>query len=157
MRPIKYDSVIDTPIGRVGVVTANNRLERVSFLSPRSVLIPPKNVLVAKIVSELKKYFCDPKQKFTLPLSFLGTPLQIKIWRALQKIPVGSTTTYGRLAAKIGTNPRVVGNASRANPLPVIVPCHRVVAALDVGGFCGKTSGSKLEIKKWLLDHECAV
>jgi methylated-DNA-[protein]-cysteine S-methyltransferase len=72
----------------------------------------------------------------------------------LRSIPPGRTRTYGELASKLGTSARAVGGACRANPCPVVVPCHRVVAANGLGGFAGDTSGRKLEVKRWLLRHE---
>ncbi|TAM44799.1 MAG: MGMT family protein, partial [Gammaproteobacteria bacterium] len=76
------------------------------------------------------------------------------VWNALQRIPAGKVLSYGDLARKLKTGPRAVGNACRANPIPVVVPCHRVVASNGKGGFMGKTGGKALVIKDWLLAHE---
>jgi methylated-DNA-[protein]-cysteine S-methyltransferase len=83
-----------------------------------------------------------------------GTPFQRRVWEAMRAIPPGRTRTYGDLAAELGTSPRAIGGACRANPCPIVVPCHRVVGATGLGGFAGDTSGHKVEVKRWLLRHE---
>jgi len=89
-----------------------------------------------------------------LPIELQGTPFQRRVWKALREIPPGRTITYSELARQLGTGARAVGGACRANPCPIVVPCHRVVAVNGLGGFSGDTSGRKLEIKRWLLRHE---
>lgn len=103
---------------------------------------------------QLKRYFTSPQAGFDLPLSQRGTPYQQRVWRALQHIPAGHTLTYGQLAKRLHTSPRAIGNACRQNPLPLLIPCHRVVAATGLGGFAGKTTGAPLALKRWLLQHE---
>ena len=83
-----------------------------------------------------------------------GTPYQKKVWLALQQIPPGETKTYGDLANEINSNPRAIGNACRENPLPIIIPCHRIVAKNGIGGYAGKVDGNNIDIKQWLLKHE---
>ena len=83
-----------------------------------------------------------------------GTPFQKKVWLALQKIPAGQVMTYGELAKQLKTSARAVGNACRANPMPLVIPCHRVVAKSGLGGFSGSQEGAPIKIKKWLLEHE---
>ena len=94
------------------------------------------------------RYFQQAKEQLD------GTPFQRRVWQVLQKIPSGSTMTYGEVAQQIGSGARAVGNACRANPCPLIVPCHRVVGVDGLGGFSGERGGEKLEIKRWLLQHE---
>ncbi|MEW6332353.1 MAG: methylated-DNA--[protein]-cysteine S-methyltransferase [Pseudomonadota bacterium] len=117
-------------------------------------LSPPRGVQARKVSRSLKSYFSNPGQTFRLPLRLDGTPFQQRVWRALQRIPAGKTLSYGALAKKLATSARAVGNACRANPVPIIVPCHRVVASNGMGGFMGKRSGSPLNLKHWLLAHE---
>jgi methylated-DNA-[protein]-cysteine S-methyltransferase len=88
------------------------------------------------------------------PLAPEGTPFQRRVWKELQRIPPGARLTYGELAERLKTAPRTVGGACRANPIPLLIPCHRVVAANGDGGFAGHTRGHWLEIKRWLLEHE---
>ena len=88
-------------------------------------------------------------------LRLIGTPFQRRVWAVLQQIPPGVTRTYGELARRLGTSPRAVGGACRANPVPLFVPCHRVVTAGGgAGGFAGHGSGRWPQIKRWLLDRE---
>ncbi|MBS1146921.1 MAG: methylated-DNA-(protein)-cysteine S-methyltransferase, partial [Proteobacteria bacterium] len=79
---------------------------------------------------------------------------QKRVWRALMEIPAGHPTTYGALAKQLGTAARAVGQACGSNPLPILVPCHRVVAANGLGGFMHSASGAPLDVKTWLLAHE---
>jgi methylated-DNA-[protein]-cysteine S-methyltransferase len=100
----------------------------------------------------LNEYFEGKIKTFSLPLHLHGTPFQIQIWKALQKIPHGKTWSYQQLAMEAG-NPRAMraaGSANGRNPLPIIIPCHRVIRKNgDIGGY-----SSGLSIKKWLLAHE---
>ncbi|MBT8127262.1 MAG: methylated-DNA--[protein]-cysteine S-methyltransferase, partial [Gammaproteobacteria bacterium] len=91
---------------------------------------------------------------FDLPCALQGTPFQQKVWNELKKIPCGTVITYGELANKLGTSARAIGNACRKNPIPLVIPCHRVVAANGIGGYSGDTNGAWLRIKSWLLRHE---
>lgn len=102
----------------------------------------------------MQRYFSDPAWVFDLPLDLQGTDFQRTVWAQLQRIPAGTSTTYGQLAQALNTSPRAVGNACRANPCPIVVPCHRVVAAGGVGGYAGRTGGRPLAVKRWLLEHE---
>uniref|UniRef100_A0A450S0R7 methylated-DNA--[protein]-cysteine S-methyltransferase n=1 Tax=Candidatus Kentrum sp. FW TaxID=2126338 RepID=A0A450S0R7_9GAMM len=112
------------------------------------------NPVMVDVVAQLDRYFEDPQWCFKLPLTLGGTPFQRRVWRALQSIPPGETVAYGTLANALGTSARAVGNACRANPIPIIIPCHRVVGAHDTGGFMGSRTNGPLAIKRWLLMHE---
>lgn len=103
----------------------------------------------------LDRYFCDPGISF-LDLSFVasGTPFQQRVWAALSAIPAGQTLTYGQLAQALGSSARAVGQACRHNPIPILVPCHRVLAAQGLGGYSGYTDGVEMSRKRWLLRHE---
>ena len=83
-----------------------------------------------------------------------GTAFQRRVWQALCKIPAGAPLTYGQLAQKLGTAPRPIGGACGANPIPIIVPCHRVVSASGLGGFMRTRYLGSLNVKSWLLAHE---
>ena len=108
----------------------------------------------AQPAARSRPIYAIQKQSFRLPLETGGTDFQRRVWNALQRIPAGKVLSYGELARKLKTGPRAVGNACRANPIPVVIPCHRVVAANGKGGFMGKTGGKALAIKDWLLTHE---
>jgi methylated-DNA-[protein]-cysteine S-methyltransferase len=116
--------------------------------------LPQDSPTLENIVNQLTRYFLDPQWRFKLPLAPGGTPFQRRVWQALRMVPSGKTITYGMLAAQLGTGARAVGNACRKNPIPIIIPCHRVVAARDWGGFMGERMGRPLAIKQWLLRHE---
>lgn len=107
--------------------------------------------------AQIQQYLADPSHKFTLKFELNGTKFQKKVWLKLTQIPTGTTISYGELAEELNSSARAVGNACRANPLPIIFPCHRVVAKDDLGGFAGETEGLLLSHKKWLLKHEGAI
>jgi methylated-DNA-[protein]-cysteine S-methyltransferase len=101
---------------------------------------------------ELDEYFAGTLQDFTVPLSPHGSTFQKQVWQTLSEIPYGETTSYGKVAASIGhpDGARAVGVANGQNPIPIIVPCHRVIGA--DGSLTGYGGG--LDAKRWLLDHE---
>ncbi len=153
----KYTGFVSTKVGKVVVVLQDSRITSLNFTnSVGRASTNRKDPLFNQVVFQLNKYFSDPAWQFELPLDLHGTDLQKKIWRALIKIPYGTVVSYGDVAKQIGTSPRVVGNACRRNPLPIIIPCHRVVAARGIGGYCGNLRGA-LKIKEWLLNHEAGL
>lgn len=151
-----YAAVIAAPFGRLGI-HAREALTSIDFVSTRIPLQPPRTPLARQVCAQLKAYFADPRTRFDLPLAPDGTPFQQRAWRALQRIPSGTARTYGELARTLKSAPRAVGGACRANHIPIIIPCHRVVAANGPGGFMGATRGRAMDIKRWLLEHEAAV
>ena len=122
-----------------------------------TAMMPARTAAARKAASAIERYFQNPGKAPSLKLETGGTPFQRRVWRALKAIPFGSTLTYGALARKLGTSARAVGGACRDNPVPIVVPCHRVVAAGGAGGFMGHTRRHALSIKSWLLRHECRV
>ncbi len=108
-----------------------------------------------RILQQILAYFESPyRVSFTVPLKPVGTIFQQRVWRQMSKIPPGQVQTYGELATSLHTSARAVGNACRANPIPLIIPCHRVVAKHSLGGYAGRTNGRLLDMKQWLLEHE---
>ncbi len=152
-----YDAVLDTPVGKLGIRVSNNRVTGTEFLRPEVPARAPTNDTSREAVRQLEAYFSDPDWHFDLPLAVSGTPYRQRVWRALTEIPRGQPVSYGALANKLGSGARAVGGACRHNPLPVIVPCHRVVGAHGLGGFSGSTGDKTLSIKSWLLEHEAAT
>jgi methylated-DNA-[protein]-cysteine S-methyltransferase len=147
-------SVVLTPIGLIAILTKNDKLIRVQFDArpfPHAVILTPLN---ERLMKDMETYFVEPNHQFEVEMDLQGTPFQKRVWEAISKIPPGTTLTYGQLAAQCGSSPRAVGNACRANPVPVIVPCHRVIAKDHIGGYVGHMNGEALDIKKWLLEHE---
>jgi methylated-DNA-[protein]-cysteine S-methyltransferase len=111
--------------------------------------------LLDRIEAQLNEYFAGSRTTFDLPLEPSGTDFQLSVWELLRKIPYGVTTSYGALARRLGDPKasRAVGAANGANPIPIIVPCHRVVGSKgDLTGF-----GGGIERKRWLLEHEGAL
>ncbi len=112
------------------------------------------------LAEQLREYFAGTRRRFDLPLSAEGTAFQRRVRAALRAIPFGEVRTYGQVAAELGAPGavRAVGQANRRNPLPVIVPCHRVVAAGGIGGYAGSgPDGKSVDVKRWLLRHEGAA
>jgi methylated-DNA-[protein]-cysteine S-methyltransferase len=147
-------TVINSPIGQLKISVQGNRLCRIELLFRESVEAPLPEEPQGVIPEQLRAYFADGSCRFSLSLDVAGTPFQQRVWQALRRIPCGTTRTYGEIAGELGTSARAVGNACRANPLPLVIPCHRVVSARGIGGFSGGTAGKRLAVKRWLLAHE---
>jgi methylated-DNA-[protein]-cysteine S-methyltransferase len=153
-RPDAYDAVIAAPFGRLGIRTSGDRLLDIDFVSARVPLQPPAEAFARRACRELRAYFADPRHVPRVPVQLVGSLHQLRVWRALSRIPPGEVRSYGDLAGRLKSSPRAVGGACRRNPIPIVVPCHRVVSASGLGGFMGRRSGSALDIKRWLLAHE---
>ena len=109
------------------------------------------NTLLQDAKSQLDDYFDGLRKNFDLPLEPPGTKFQQRVWSMMEQIPYGKTITYGEIAKALGSSARAVGTACGANPIPVIIPCHRVVAANDMGGYSGDGG---VETKRALLNLE---
>jgi methylated-DNA-[protein]-cysteine S-methyltransferase len=150
----------DTPIGPLLLAGHDEALTRVQFQAGPRPLRPSARWLrdrapFARAIAQLGEYFAGTRRVFTVPLAPLGTPFQLSVWRALREIPYGVTVSYGELARRLGhaNGARAVGLANGANPLPIIVPCHRVIGADgSLTGF-----GGGLPIKRALLTLEGAA
>jgi methylated-DNA-[protein]-cysteine S-methyltransferase len=172
-----FDAVITvsstfSDIAALGIRVDNNRLVGIEFLDPESVetkvktrhLVTrganknnkPVTGYAKEVVNQLEHYFKDPGWRFTLNMGKDGTEFQQRVWKKLQDIPHNKKYTYGDVAKSLSSSPRAVGGACRSNPVPIVVPCHRVVAINGLGGFCGtkNKNSKKLQIKQWLLEHE---
>lgn len=154
MTNISYQAVMATPLGRVGIRMAGDTVTELDYLAPDMPEQPPVDAATAAAVAQLEAYFRDPRYQFTVPLAPGGTAFQQRIWAALQAIPAGTVLTYGELAQKLDTAARAIGGACRANPIPILIPCHRVVGRQGLGGYTGALTGDPLGIKCWLLRHE---
>jgi methylated-DNA-[protein]-cysteine S-methyltransferase len=124
------------------------------FLPLSTPSIAPRGRLAREVCRQLQQYGNDPAWRFTLPLAYTGTDFQTRVWRAMMAVKPGKPQSYGHLADKLGSSARAVGNACRRNPIPVVIPCHRVVARSGIGGFAGQTRGDMIDYKNWLLEHE---
>ncbi len=149
--------VLATPIGALTLRWHGSVLLAVELPPCAQPPDQPASPVPDWLAEELLAYFANPQHAFALALRLGGTAFQQRLWAALRRIPVGSVRTYGELAAELGTGPRAIGTACRANPCPIVVPCHRVVAKQGLGGFAGETAGARLAVKAWLLRHEGLV
>jgi methylated-DNA-[protein]-cysteine S-methyltransferase len=149
-----FDVTVDFPRMKVAVATRDERVLEIRYLPLSAKSISPRNALAALAAEQLEAYLANPDTRFDLPLALEGTPFQRKLWEALCRIPRGRTRTYGDLARELDGEARAVGQACGDNRLPVVIPCHRVVAADGIGGFAHSTGGYLLEAKRWLLAHE---
>lgn len=152
-----YQAKIRAPFGVLGIRTLDDKyLINISFLRvTESILAPKKNSVAHLVCVQLQHYFDNPKYQFDLPIKLSGTAHQIKVWEALQKIPSGKPWSYGELSTRIDSSPRAVGTTCGKNPIVIVIPCHRIIAANgQLGGFMGGKLDDPLSIKKWLLRHE---
>ena len=153
-------ATMESPIGRLILASDGAALcgVRMENASPRDAgwerMLDDDDAPLAAARAQLDEYFAGHRRDFDLPLAPRGPEFQRRVWEALRRIPFGTTTSYAALAARIGspTAVRAVGAANGRNPLPIVVPCHRVIGADgSLTGF-----GGGIERKRWLLAHEGA-
>lgn len=150
-RPLQFDAVIEAPFGAIGL-SINGEQVAITLLSGKYEASTIDNPRVTQAVHQITTYLTNPTDQLQLPLA-KGTPFQERVWQAIRTIPAGQVMTYQQLALQLGSGARAVANACGANPQPLVVPCHRVVAKNGLGGFmCGDPHGQ--QIKTWLLQHE---
>ncbi len=146
-----FYSTMESPIGTLYLIGTKDYLCQIKIHCPKEITrqdLP----LFQEAQRQLKEYFSGKRKVFQLPIFFQGTPFQEKVWRSLLNIPYGSTKSYQEIAREIGNEKavRAVGGAVHRNPLPLILPCHRVIG--KNGSLVG--FGLGLSTKKWLLEHE---
>jgi len=149
---------IESPIGRIELTSDGTSIT--SLAIERDGRLPhdgqPSNstAVLDAAVSQLGEYFAGARRDFDLPVSMAGTDFQRSVWRELAEIPYGEVVSYGEIGLATGrpTAGRAVGGAVGANPVPIIVPCHRVLASN--GRITGYSGGNGIPTKAWLLDHE---
>ncbi|MCG6898252.1 MAG: methylated-DNA--[protein]-cysteine S-methyltransferase [Thiocapsa sp.] len=146
-------TLIDTPFGPIGIRWLGETLTGVDLDPPVERAEGGYATVPPSIQRQFSAYFED-RSGFDLAVALAGTAFQERVWDELRRIPPGKTRTYGEIAGLLRSSPRAVGQACRANPCPIVVPCHRVVASRGLGGFSGDSSGRKLAVKRWLLRHE---
>ena len=148
---------METPIGRLLLAGDGRRLSLVGFPRGKGLVTPrPQwrrdDDAFSRAKEQLRDYFDGTRREFDLPLDLRGTGFQLMVWRELARIPYGETISYGELARRVGQPDasRAVGAANGANPIPIVIPCHRVIGANgSLTGF-----GGGIETKKWLLALE---
>lgn len=143
-----------SPIGPLHILANSTHLLAISFdlIWPKTDLVSEGNDITVKTIDQLKEYWRGERRDFTLPIAFEGTAFQVSVWKALQKIPYGHTCSYQDQARAIGRPKamRAVGAANGANPIAIVVPCHRVIGRN--GTLTGYGGG--LHLKKKLLHLE---
>lgn len=148
---------LETPIGPLLLAGDGKRLSKVGFPNGKGRVAPHddwrrEDAKFIEARTQLMAYFADELRTFELELMLAGSPFQLSVWQALKDIPYGVTTSYGEVANRLGrpSASRAVGAANGANPIPIIVPCHRVIGASGaLTGF-----GGGIETKRWLLAFE---
>ncbi|MFH7586340.1 methylated-DNA--[protein]-cysteine S-methyltransferase [Oceanimonas smirnovii] len=148
-------TVLPSPCGPLRIEANSEAITRILFLDKPLAATAPASPLLAQTCDQLNAYFAGELTRFSLPLAPAGTPFQQQVWQALLTIPWGEKHSYRDIAVAIG-NPRAVravGAANGRNPIPIIIPCHRVIGAN--GSLTGYAGG--LTRKRWLLDHETKV
>jgi methylated-DNA-[protein]-cysteine S-methyltransferase len=149
------NAVVDSPIGPLGLIASETGLRGVRF-DGRRVRAEGRSPVLGEARRQLDAYFAGELVTFDLPLELDGTEFQRRCWLALASIPYGQTVSYGEQARRLGLGPdaaRAVGAANGRNPLPIVLPCHRVLGADgSLTGF-----GGGLHVKRFLLEHEGAL
>jgi methylated-DNA-[protein]-cysteine S-methyltransferase len=149
-----YYSFHSQPSGMLALIASDDGLEQIRFDAtfPSGASRCDEHPLLRETARQLEAYFARDLREFDLPLILRGTPFQVRAWRALQQIPYGTTRSYAEQARAIGAPAavRAVGSANGRNPIPIVVPCHRVI------GSNGKLTGfgGGLPLKRWLLELE---
>lgn len=157
--PLYFDS-LQWSFGKIHVVVGPHGLERI-FLIPvqwqqfrlAHAHVSQNHVVCAPFVKEIAEYLAGQRTAFSMPLAFHGTPFQQQVWQQLQAIPYGGTSTYGEIARTLGRSQaaRAIGQANRCNPLPIVIPCHRVIGKDgNLSGYLGQ----HVDIKRFLLALE---
>lgn len=150
-----------SPIGRIELISNGDAVTSLSIEHaghlPNEALPENSNAVLETAVQQLDEYFAGKRQSFDVAVSWSGTPFQEQIWQQLSELSFGEVVSYGQLGLATGrpSAGRAVGGAVGANPIPIIVPCHRVLAANHrITGYSG---GNGIPTKQWLLDHEGIV
>jgi methylated-DNA-[protein]-cysteine S-methyltransferase len=150
-----FAAVQPMPWGGMGVRISGDAISELIFLPDALAAVAvPGHPLAREACRQIDAYRRDADFRFDLPLLLRGTDFQREVWRAIAAVPRGRTRRYGEIAAELGSSARAVGQACGANALPLVIPCHRVVAAGGLGGFAHHRDGYLLQAKRWLLAHE---
>jgi methylated-DNA-[protein]-cysteine S-methyltransferase len=158
-----FDAVFHVPFGAIGVRLSKGSIGQLVYLPGDIAPLRAQSALAKRVEQQVRRYLKNPDARFDVPLDEAGSPFQQRVWAAISAIPRGEVRTYGQIARQVGSAPRAVGQACGANWFPLVIPCHRVIAAGGIGGFGGtgpgesaKDEGFHLAVKRWLLSHEGA-
>jgi len=151
-----FHAKIATPFAVLGICTVGELVTDIEYLPRAAATLAPLNKLAERACRQLERYLDDPQFRFTLPFEYRGSDFQCRVWREIVKIKSGKSNTYKNIALRLNSAPRPVGSACGKNRLPLLIPCHRVLASNGIGGFMHARSGDPIAIKTWLLKHEGA-
>lgn len=133
-----WSAIVSAPVCALGIRTDGGAVIGVAYLAPDTLPCAASDAIAERTVREIERYLDDPGTPFTVPLAPRGTAFQRRVWGAIGAIPAGEVRTYGELSRKLVTAARAVGQACGANPIALLIPCHRVVGAMGtLGGFMG--------------------
>ena len=159
IEPVAITKTIESPVGRLSINEAGGAVVRIAWVEdpagdPAGDLgaRPGETPLLARAAEQLDQYFAGERRVFDLPLAPSGTPFQRRVWTEMARILFGATASYATLARKTGSVARAMGGACGANPIPIVIPCHRVVA--EGGALGGFSGGAGVETKIALLELE---
>jgi methylated-DNA-[protein]-cysteine S-methyltransferase len=136
------------------VRTEGEWLTGIDYLPLGAATLAPLDAFAQEVCRQLSAYLDDPDFRFDLPTRPSGTGYQMRVWERIRSIPRGHTRSYLEVARELGSAARPVGTACGANRIPLLIPCHRVVASSGIGGFMHSHGGPALAVKRWLLRHE---
>ena len=149
-----YHAKLGTRFAVLGIRTVGDLVTDIDYLPLGIETLAPTTRLAARTCREIERYLDDPEYAPRVPFEYSGTAFQCRVWQAISTIPSGRTLTYMDIARALKTAPRPVGGACGRNRLPIVIPCHRVLASGGLGGIMGGTGEGGLAIKRWLLRHE---
>ncbi len=153
--PTAIMKTMESPVGRLSITEAGGAVVGIAWTDHQAGdpgARPGETPLLARAAAQLNQYFSGERRDFELPLAPPGTPFQRRVWTEMARIPFGATASYGALARELGSVARAVGGACGANPIPIVIPCHRVLGAGGaLGGFSGGTGSAT---KRALLELE---
>lgn len=160
---MQHQTTMQTPIGELVLVASDDGLREIRL--PLGTCPGAERAdradhpILTETRRQLEEYFRGERRDFDLPLELDGSPFQREVWDALGRIPYGATESYGQLAERVGRPgaARAVGGANGRNPVPIVVPCHRVIGATGALTGYGGPSEDGIAMKRWLIEHETAM
>lgn len=152
-----FDALYRAPFAVLGIRTNGESVTGLDYLPHDVVPSEPITALAREVIRQIECYLADPGFCFELPLQVDGSEFRKRVWEVMCSIPAGQTLTYGDVARRLDSAARAVGGACGDNRIPLIIPCHRVVARNGIGGFMHTLGNRETGIKRWLLVHEEGV
>ena len=147
--PARFDAILPA-LRQVGVRADAAGIREIAYLPPDTPVKASATRAGVPAGRAARGLLRRPRRPFDLPLAW-PAPVSASVWEAIRAVPRGATTTYGTIARQLDSMPRAVGQACGDNPLPLVIPCHRVVSQQGLGGFAHHSSGYLLDVKHWLL------